>query len=55
MIVAQGTPKEIMRERRIRSPAQYLSGRRSIPMPKKRHKPDPERMLQTAGCVAATT
>jgi excinuclease ABC subunit A len=47
-IVAQGTPAEIER-----NPAsltgQYLSGRRSIPMPARRHRRDPKRYLRIAG------
>ena len=37
-IVAQGTPDEIMAEPEHRSPAQYLTGVRQIPMPKQRRK-----------------
>ncbi len=47
-IVAQGTPTEIER-----NPAsltgQYLSGRRAIPLPARRHAPDRRRQLRIAG------
>ncbi len=47
-IVAQGTPEEICSN--IQSlTGDYLSGRRSIPMPKKYRAPDPERLLQIKG------
>lgn len=49
MIVAQGTPEDIMR-----SPAsltgQYLSGRRWIPVPARRREPAPDRWLVLEGC-----
>jgi excinuclease ABC subunit A len=47
-IVASGTPAEI-----LRNPAsmtgQYLSGRKSIPIPPRRRKPDPRKHLRIAG------
>ncbi len=47
-IVAQGTPEDI-----LASPAsltgQYLSGRRSIPAPPRRRRPDPARQLVLSG------
>jgi excinuclease ABC subunit A len=47
-IVAQGTPADI-----VRSPAsltgQYLSGRKSIPLPARRRRPDGRRTLTIAG------
>ncbi|HUF57509.1 MAG TPA: excinuclease ABC subunit UvrA, partial [Thermohalobaculum sp.] len=47
-IVARGTPAEV-----IANPASltgaYLSGRRSIPLPAKRHEPDPQRALKLLG------
>ncbi|HWP95059.1 MAG TPA: excinuclease ABC subunit UvrA [Gammaproteobacteria bacterium] len=47
-VVAQGTPADIER-----SPAsltgQYLSGRRSIPLPERRLPPDPKRVLTVRG------
>jgi excinuclease ABC subunit A len=45
LIVAQGTPKDICENVKSLT-GDYLTGRRSIPMPKKILKPDPERMLQ---------
>ena len=45
LIVAQGTPDEICRNKESLT-ADYLTGRRSIAMPKKYHAPDPKRMLQ---------
>ncbi|MEJ5211253.1 MAG: excinuclease ABC subunit UvrA [Burkholderiales bacterium] len=47
-VVAQGTPEEIKADPRSLT-GQYLSGRRSIPVPKKRHKPDPKRWLTLKG------
>ena len=48
LIVAQGTPKEIC-ESKLSLTGEYLTGRRTIPMPKKFLKPDPERMMQIVG------
>jgi excinuclease ABC subunit A len=48
LIVAQGTPKEICQNTQSLT-GDYLTGRRSIPMPAKLLKPDPERMLQIVG------
>jgi excinuclease ABC subunit A len=45
MIVAQGTAEEIC-ENKGSLTGDYLTGRRSIPMPKKIFKADPERMLK---------
>jgi excinuclease ABC subunit A len=45
MVVAQGTPDAIRKNRNSLTGA-YLTGRRSIPAPKKYRAPDPERMLQ---------
>lgn len=47
-VVAQGTPEEIKADPRSLT-GQYLSGRRSIPVPKKRHKPDAKRWLVLKG------
>jgi excinuclease ABC subunit A len=47
-IVAQGTPEEIEADPASLT-GQYLSGKRSIPVPKKRHQPDQRRMLQLVG------
>jgi excinuclease ABC subunit A len=47
-IVAQGTPAEILRHPDSLT-GQYLSGRKSIPMPARRRKPDPERRLRITG------
>jgi len=44
-VVAQGTPDEICRNAQSLT-GDYLTGRRSIPMPEKRLNPDPERMLR---------
>jgi excinuclease ABC subunit A len=45
LIVAQGTPREIC-ENQHSLTGDYLTGRRSIAMPEKILKPDPERMMQ---------
>jgi len=45
LIVAQGTPDDICRNRDSLT-GDYMTGRRSIAMPAKSRKPDPERMLQ---------
>jgi len=45
LIVAQGTPDEICANKESLT-GDYLTGRRSIPMPKKSLTPDPARMLQ---------
>jgi len=47
-VVAQGTPAEILRNAASLT-GQYLSGRKSIPMPARRHKPDPKKHLRIAG------
>jgi excinuclease ABC subunit A len=47
-VVAQGTPEEVCQCRQSLTSA-YLTGRRSIPAPKKYRTPDPERMLQIKG------
>ncbi len=43
-IVAQGTPKEVMADPASLT-GQYLSGKKRIEVPKKRHDPDPKRWL----------
>ena len=43
-VVAQGTPEEIRRAPHSLT-GQYLAGHRQIPMPARRHRADPERML----------
>jgi excinuclease ABC subunit A len=48
MIVAQGTPQEVCDNPQSLT-GDYLTGRRSIPMPKKMMKPDAERMLTITG------
>jgi excinuclease ABC subunit A len=48
VIVAQGTPQEICANSQSLT-GDYLTGRRQIPMPSKRIKPDPERMLKISG------
>ena len=47
-IVAQGTPAEILRDPASLT-GQYLSGRKSIPMPARRRKPDAKKHLRIAG------
>ena len=51
MIVAQGTPEEVMREPASLT-GQYLSGRRQIPLPARRREPVPGRWLELVGCRA---
>ncbi|MBI2286706.1 MAG: excinuclease ABC subunit UvrA, partial [Nitrosomonadales bacterium] len=48
LVVAQGTPEEICQSEQSLT-GDYLTGRRSIPMPEKSLKPDPERMLHIVG------
>jgi excinuclease ABC subunit A len=47
-IVAQGTPGEILRHPESLT-GQYLSGRKSIPMPSRRRRGDPAKRLRIAG------
>ena len=47
-VVAQGTPDVIKRSRRSMT-GQYLSGRRSIPIPERRRAANPKRMLEVTG------
>ena len=47
-IVAEGTPKQVMANAGSLT-GQYLSGTKQISIPKKRHKPDPTRMLRLEG------
>lgn len=47
-IVAQGTPKEIMREKKSLT-GQYLSGKRKIPIPSKRTRADAEKIIYLQG------
>ncbi len=47
-VVAQGTPEEIIRHPDSLT-GQYLSGRRRIEVPEKRHAPDPERLIRIRG------
>ncbi len=47
-VVAHGTPREVS-EHPESLTGQYLSGRRSIPVPENRHAPDPERTLVLTG------
>jgi len=47
-IVAQGTLDDVMRAPRSLT-ADYLSGRKSIAIPAKRHTPDPKRMVRLIG------
>jgi len=50
-IVAQGTPAEIAAHPDSVT-GQYLSGRRRIEIPGRRHTPDPKRMLRISGATA---
>ena len=47
-VVAEGTPEDTKKNKQSLT-GDYLSGRRSIPAPKKYRAPDPERMLQIKG------
>jgi excinuclease ABC subunit A len=47
-IVAQGKLKDILAEKRSLT-GQYLSGKRSIEVPRERHEPDPQLMLRLLG------
>lgn len=47
-VVAQGTPHDVSGHPESLT-GQYLSGRRSIPVPETRHAPDPERVLVLTG------
>jgi len=47
-VVAQGTPEEIRLAAHSLT-GQYLAGRRQIPIPPRRHRVDPERMLTITG------
>ncbi|MEO8486356.1 MAG: excinuclease ABC subunit UvrA, partial [Betaproteobacteria bacterium] len=47
-VVAQGTPDEIRRAPHSLT-GQYLAGHRQIPMPERRHRRDPSRVLTLAG------
>lgn len=49
-IVAQGTPKEIMQDKRSLT-GQYLSGVRKIPIPSKRIAPDSEKIIYLKGAT----
>ena len=51
LVVAQGTPEEVMREPASLT-GQYLSGRRRIPLPARRREPVPGRFLELIGCRA---
>ena len=48
IVVAQGTPEEICRNQDSLT-GDYLTGRRSIPMPEKQLSPDSERMFKISG------
>jgi len=47
-VVAQGTPEDIRRAAHSLT-GQYLAGRRQIPLPARRHRMDPERVLTITG------
>ena len=49
-IVAQGTPEEI-RHAAHSLTGQYLAGHRQIPMPERRHRADPKRVLSVTGAT----
>ena len=49
-IVAQGTPEEI-RHAPHSLTGQYLAGHRQIPMPERRHRADPKRVLSVTGAT----
>ena len=49
-VVAQGTPDDIRRAPHSLT-GQYLAGRRQIPIPARRHRPDPDRMLTIEGAT----
>ncbi len=49
-IVAQGTPEEI-RHAAHSLTGQYLAGHRQIPMPERRHRADPKRILSVTGAT----
>ena len=49
-VVAQGTPEEIRLAPHSLT-GQYLAGHRQIPMPARRHRADPERMLRIEGAT----
>ena len=49
-IVAQGVPADILASKESLT-GQYLSGKRSIPVPAARHKPDPKRTLRIVGAT----
>jgi excinuclease ABC subunit A len=47
-VVAQGKLKDVLAAKRSQT-GDFLSGRRSIPVPRKRHAPDPQLMLRVFG------
>jgi excinuclease ABC subunit A len=47
-VVAQGTPEDIRRAPHSLT-GQYLAGRRQIPIPARRHRPDPDKKLTISG------
>jgi excinuclease ABC subunit A len=47
-IVSQGTPAEILKDAKSLT-GQYLSGRKSIPIPARRHRPDGSKKLRITG------
>ena len=49
-VVAQGTPDDIRRAPHSLT-GQYLAGHRRIPIPERRHKADPERVLTVSGAT----
>jgi excinuclease ABC subunit A len=49
-VVAQGTPDDIRRAPHSLT-GQYLAGRRQIPIPGRRHKPDSDKMLTISGAT----
>ncbi|MFO1036429.1 MAG: excinuclease ABC subunit UvrA [Geminicoccaceae bacterium] len=51
LVIAEGTPAEVMRDPASLT-GQYLSGHRSIPLPRERRKPKKNRWLEVDGCRA---
>lgn len=47
-VVAEGTPQQVMKNPKSLT-GQYLSGKRSIAIPKKRHQPNPEKQIIISG------
>ncbi|MEZ4704457.1 MAG: excinuclease ABC subunit UvrA [Bdellovibrionota bacterium] len=50
-VIAHGTPTQIIKNKKSIT-GQYLSGSRSIPLPKKRRTPDPKKWIKVKGATA---